>query len=314
MNIAPKKRILLISSGVVFAVFLFGEIALRTFFGFCDAVLIREDPHYEYIAQPDQRRVRFGNKIYYNKESMRSNEIDNTAVKILFFGDSVINGGTLTDQDSLATTILSETLTKFYKKNIQVLNISAGSWGPDNCYAYLQQHGDFQGKHLFLFVSSHDAYDNMNFEKIVGVNESFPDKQFKLAWMELVERYLLPRMGFGQSWSSNETDYLGISKKTKESKFNSGFASFASYSQMHNIPLTIYLHADKRELKTRSYNEQGQEIIRFCEVNDIPLIKDLENGLDSTDYRDDIHLNNKGQKKISEILFNYIITSRKTWM
>ena len=68
------------------------EIVLRLFFGFCNTVLYREDPKYEYIAIPDQHRYRFRNHISFNQESMRSAELDQASIKILGFGDSVLNG------------------------------------------------------------------------------------------------------------------------------------------------------------------------------------------------------------------------------
>lgn len=306
------KRKIYIILGVTTFILISAELLLRSYFGFCDTVLMEEDPDYEYIAQPNQYRFRFRNNIYYNKESMRNNEIDNTAVKVLVFGDSVINGGSLTDQDSLATTILSDTLSKYYNKKIQFLNISAGSWGPDNCYAYLQKHGDFNARHIFLFVNSHDAYDNMNFEKIVGVNESFPDQQYRSALYELFDRYLLPRLSVEFNWSSGKTNDLGINKKHDGSVFNSGFESFLLYSRSHNMSFTIYLHADIAELKAGVYNEQGQDIIRFSETNNIPIIKDIETGLEISDFRDNIHLNEKGQKKISTIVLSFILEHLQT--
>ena len=120
---------------------------------------------------------------------MRSEEVDTSASIILGFGDSVINGGVQTEQDSLATTILSDELSNTAGRKVQFLNISTGSWGPDNCFAYVKKHGNFGAQDMYLFVSSHDAYDNMNFEKIVGVNESFPSKQYKSAIAELFIRY-----------------------------------------------------------------------------------------------------------------------------
>jgi len=122
------------------------EIFLRYYYGFCDALLISENNKFEYIASPNQNRYRFRNHINYNSLSMRSPSLSTTSNKILGFGDSVINGGVLTDQDSLATTILSTTLSNKYHKRFQFLNISAGSWGPDNCYAYLQEFGNFNSK------------------------------------------------------------------------------------------------------------------------------------------------------------------------
>jgi len=294
-----KVRIVII----LIITFLSLEIVMRVFFGFCDTVLMTESANFEYIAQPNQKRYRFGNNIHYNAFSMRSEPIDTAAVKILGFGDSVINGGVQTDHDALATTLLSSHLSEALDTKVQFLNISAGSWGPDNCYAYLEQYGDWNAEAIFLFVSSHDAFDTMNFEKIVGVNNSFPDKQYKLALYELLDRYLIPRLH--RVLKKGEKDKLGINKKTENSPFNSGFDNFYKYSLTKNIPLIIYLHAEKSELKAKKYNQQGQLIIDFANKNNIALILDLNNNLQLSDFRDNIHINSLGQKKIADLISSY---------
>jgi lysophospholipase L1-like esterase len=297
-----SRLIPIIALFLLFAV----ELILRFCFGFCDTVLMVEDQNYEYIAQANQSRYRFRNQINYNSLSMRSSAVDSSSIKILGFGDSVINGGVQTDHNSLATTILSDTLSKIKQKNIQFLNISAGSWGPDNCFAYLKKHGHFKAKAIFLFVSSHDAYDNMQFEKkIVGINKSFPNSQYSLALVELFDRYLFPillkKVKVNEKISESQ---LGINKKTTTTTFNSGFKSFLDYSKDNKIPLIIYLHADKNELKAVKYNKQGQKIIEFSKKNEIKIILDLEAGLNATEFRDQIHLNDKGQQKMMERILN----------
>jgi hypothetical protein len=299
-----KKKIFVLGFLIVLSICL--ELFLRMYFGFCDTVLVREDSEFEYIAQANQKRFRFRNHAIYNSFSMRSEEVDTSSIKILGFGDSIINGGVLTDQDSLATTILSDTLSKIYGTKIQFLNISAGSWGPDNCYAYLKKYGDFGAKSIFLFFSSHDAYDNMNFEKIVDNHSSFKSKQYSVAQYELVNRYLVNKIKRKLKKKRIQTDNLGINKKKDNALFNTGFSSFLDYSKSKNIPVTIYLHADTKELKLKSYNEQGQEIIKFANDNDIPIILDLENGLKLSDFRDYIHLNSNGQRKLANTITHYL--------
>tara|TARA_R110002049_G_scaffold261136_2_gene437245 strand:+ start:8406 stop:9311 length:906 start_codon:yes stop_codon:yes gene_type:complete len=291
-----KWIILFLTIGIVLL-----ELILRFAFGFCDTVLIQEDKSFEYIAQPNQNRYRFGNHISYNSFSMRSPEVNEQNKIILGFGDSVLNGGVLTDQDVLATTILSKELSKFYNHNTQFLNISAGSWGLDNCYAYLQKFGNFDAEKIYLIVSSHDAYDNMDFRSIVGLNPSFPREQYKLAIFELLDRYLIPRLGLRLS----KSEELGISKKKADSKFNSGFSSFYEYGRNNGIPIIIYLHADRNELDNDNYNSEGQKIIQFANQNKIPLIQDLHNGLLKSHFRDDIHLNKEGQKLIVQLIMEF---------
>lgn len=277
------------------------EVVLRVGFGFCDAVLMRADAHYEYIAQASQERNRFGHHIQYNSRSMRSTEPDSTAVVILGCGDSVINGGSLTDNDSLATTMLGQRLTEAWGRRVQVLNISAGSWGPDNCAAYLANTDLPRASALILFVNSHDAHDNMSFKNVVGVRKHFPAEQYASAIVELVDRYVLPR--FVKPTAMVE-DELGIDKG--EEGFNTGFAALKAYANTRGIPMLMYLHAERSEIKAGRYNEQGEEIIRFAEVDSIPLIRDLDHGATVDELRDNIHPNEAGQRRIAEIMYTAI--------
>lgn len=294
-----KKKlpvILLIFIGLLLSV----ELYLRFYWGFCDTVLTKESDKYEYIAQPNQNRFRFRKHIKYNEYSMRSKEIGASKRKLtlLGFGDSVLNGGVQTDQDSLATTIIENTLCQELQENIRCLNISYGSWGPDNCFAYLEENGDFDADLLFLVVSSHDAHDNMTFEKVVDIHSSYPSKQSFSAIYELLNRYVIPR--FLKNKKTRNDDPI-----VKGDIFNSGFEDFLNYTQEKDIPFFIYLHPDKNEVLKREYDYQGKLIIDFCKRNDIDLIK----GIDYEDismFRDGIHLNEHGQRVLSNILLSEI--------
>lgn len=280
---------------------LVGEVAMRLY-GFCDSPLIEESVELEYIAQPNQKRFRFGKNIFYNSYSQRSEEPQGGTLKILALGDSVINGGVQTDQKDLATTILSSNLSAHMNMDVQVLNISAGSWGPDNCAKYLEKYGLFGARAILLVCSSHDAFDNMDWMPTVGVSVSFPNQQYLSAWVELFERYLIPqiRTQFTQKRDVN----LGINKKGK--LFNTGFAELKEISENADIPLVIWLHPEISELQDGKYNEQGELIIQFCTVNNISLIRGLELGINSAYYRDDIHINEMGHRFMAEYLTEYL--------
>lgn len=75
-----------------------------------------------------------------------------------------------TDQDSLATSLFSA------ETGTQMLNMSAGSWGPDNWAAYLRHYGLFDAKGFFLVVGSHDAHDNMDFTPNMSIDGYFVRK------------------------------------------------------------------------------------------------------------------------------------------
>ena len=300
-----KHKVFCLAVAFVVIILIATEILLRVAWGFANAPLYFESRAYEYMAKPNQDGYRFGNHYHYNSFSQRSEEPDSTKTIVLGLGDSVIFGGVLTDQDSLATSLFSA------ETGMQMLNISAGSWGPDNCAAYLKEKGLFGAKAMFLLVSSHDAYDNMDFQKVVGVHPSYPDKQYLTAWGELICRYIYPRtigkmIGGGKLLDPDAKvlNGIGIHKNGKE--FNSGFAQLKTMADSANIKLIVCLHPDQEELTVKRYNGQGQEIIKWCETNSVQLIKELDEGITKEMYRDGIHTNAKGQRFEADLMKKYI--------
>lgn len=284
------------------------ELYLRLKWGFCDALLYYHSDEYEYIAQPNQDRVRFGAHIHYNSYSQRSTEPDSTKKIILGLGDSVLFGGTWMDQDSLASTIFSE------ETGMQMLNISAGSWGPDNCAAYLKEKGTFNAKAMVLVCSSHDAYDVMTHIPVVGIYPNYPNKEYHSAIIELIDRYLFPKIKhyISQAKANLDPDETVVSNivnaavKKKSKQFDPGFAQLKEIADSLRIPFIIYLHAETNEITKRQYNEMGEEIIKWANTNSIPLINGIQNGETTDMYKDVIHFNEKGQKHLANILIKNI--------
>lgn len=275
----------------------------------CDAPLYEASDKWEYMACPNQDGYRFGNHYHYNSYKQRSEEPDSTKKIVLGLGDSVLFGGVLTDQDSTSSYVFNRLCPDW-----QMLNISAGSWGPDNCAAYLKHYGLFGAKAMFLLVSSHDAHDNMVFSPVVGAHPSYPDKQYWCAWAEFICRYVWPRT-IGKLFAANKADDpdaavlksvdgTGIKKGGKV--FNPGFDQLKQMADSAGIPLYICLHPDKNEVKEGKYNEQGEEIIRWCERNGITPILELEEGVKPDMFRDGIHTNEKGQRFEADLMKKYI--------
>jgi hypothetical protein len=276
-----------------FVVFIIGELSLR-FLGFCNAPLFFSDMSFEYLALPNQSGYRFGNKYSYNEFSQRSSKISKKKKKILGVGDSIINGGVPTDQNDLATTIVSEST------SYQVLNISAGSWGPDNVAAYIEKYGTFGAEQMILVCSSHDSHDNMDFQKIVGVHPSYPNKQYNFAWHELFDRYLFEQL-FKKS-------YQGDHNVIKNGlNFNKGFDQLLNVARKRNLSFVIYLHPELSELNSNKYTKQGLEIIDWANRKGVKLVRGLNQGLNASNYRDNIHLNKFGQRELARIFIDSLI-------
>lgn len=297
-----KYKCLKLSAGIFIGVLFVVELVLRLVFGFCDALLYRSSDAYEYIAQPNQHRYRFFSHIDYNSYSQRCDEPDTAKTVILGLGDSVIFGGTMIDQDSIATTLFTK------KTGMQMLNISAGSWGPDNCAAYLREKGTFGAKAMILVCSSHDAYDVMSHHPVVGVYPNYSDIQYKFATWELLDRYVIPRFKglFAKATykpDPDETVAKGSGSVAKKSvMFNPGFDELKTISDTLNIPFVMYLHAETGELRQGCYNQMGQEILSWALSNGVPVMKGLESGEKEYMYRDVIHLNEKGQRHLASCM------------
>lgn len=303
-----NKRKIYIAISICFILIALLECTLRFVFGFCDAVLYQSSPAYEYIAQPNQHRYRFFSHIDYNSYSQRSDEPDSTKTIVLGLGDSVIFGGTMLDQESIATTLFSK------ETGMQMLNISSGSWGPDNCAAYLKEKGTFGAKAMVLVCSSHDAFDVMSHMPVVGIYPNYPDKQYKLAIWEVIDRYLMPRIKVYFSGKQLLDPDAQVVEKVKSDEgvaqksfnFDPGFDQLLQISEEKHIPFFIYLHPEKGEVEKNEYKEGGKLIIDWANTHHVKLVDGLKEGVTTGMFRDVIHLNEKGQRNLADS-FNRII-------
>lgn len=299
-----NKRKIYIAISICLILIALSELTLRLVFGFCDAVLYQSSPAYEYIAQPNQHRYRFFSHIDYNSYSQRSEEPDSTKTIVLGLGDSVILGGTMLDQDSVATTLFSK------ETGMQMLNISSGSWGPDNCAAYLKEKGTFGAKAMVLVCSSHDAFDIMSHVPVVGIYPNYPDKQYKLAIWEVIDRYLMPRIkAYFRGKQLLDPDAQVVEKvksdegvANKALNFDPGFDQLLQISEGKHIPFFIYLHPEVGEVMSRKYKEGGLMIMEWAKSHHVKLIDGLNEGVTVDMYRDVIHLNEKGQRNLANSL------------
>ncbi|MCF0069016.1 hypothetical protein LZD49_00950 [Dyadobacter sp. CY261] len=317
------------------------EVVLRVKYGFCNSPLYVSDPDFEYIYAPNQDVKRFGQVLRTNSFSMRNDEIQPTdSLVILLIGDSVVNGGSLTDQDSIASTLLEKRFLKSFNKRVRVLNISAGSWGPDNIAAYLKKYGTFKAKLICLVTSSHDAFDIMSPQSPVGVDPGWPNKQYKVALYELWDRYrwiffyYLDTLFLSPEPQKKEdkiaivkpdvTDSAHVATDAKAVEdtveaqrlnnagirkpgliFNPGYEQIYEIAKAGNIPMFIYLHPEISEIDLGHFNDQGQQIIAFAKEKDIRLINEFQFGVSKTNYRkmDVVHFNSRGQEFLANNLY-----------
>lgn len=265
------------------------EIIFREM-GFGNPPLYKVDDSFEYINIPNQKISTLTFNFETNEFSSRSASFDKNKKTILFIGDSVLNGGRYISNSDLVNNRLAKEF-----KDYNFLNISAGSWGPDNAYEYLKRYGNFNAEKIIMIFSSHDINDCIDHHTKIGSTQ-FPTEKYDLALIELFYK-MKDKLVKNNDFEKEH----GISKTDKDCEFNSGWQNIIEYSKSKNSELFVILHPEVSEIKNNSYNDKGLEIIKFLESNNINVIKELSQTAEEN-YRDNIHSNEKGHENLANII------------
>jgi len=296
------------------------ELFARYYLGLGDPPLSMDHPTIEYMFRPDRTYHRFGNRVHYNAYSMRSESFRPTQprekqLRILMMGDSIINGGNLTDQRDLASARLKRRLARRFEsqnRRVVVGNISAGSWGPGNLNAYAEQYGLFDPDLVVIVVNSKDWTDTRDFTYPAGRNANYPSESPTLAMQEAATRYLpryLPRwVPLPWRWlDSSESDEAPIpapevSLKTAEQPMR----ALISTIQQNEAPAVVALHAKRRELggNWAAGRKRFRQLTRDMDARFVELDAPFEGAVQQgkTVYRDPTHPNAAGQKLLADAL------------
>ena len=94
-------------------------------------------PTFEYRTAPNQSTWIFGERWSTNEVGLRGELPRRQDKRIVWYaGDSVINGGIQTSDDSLATSIWDKNQELSLGYSVATVNISQGSWGPENSFFF----------------------------------------------------------------------------------------------------------------------------------------------------------------------------------
>ncbi len=252
--------------------------------------------------------LRFGNRVEFNQYGMRSERFEPEPVegecRIIVFGDSVINGGSLSDQSAIATEIWRKELSRTHSGTIVVGNVSAGSWGPGNWLGYAKNFGFFGANLVLLVVSTHDLYDNPKFEPLDPATH--PQSPPPLALIEGFARYI-PQYVSRYIASRPEAQSLPLSDYGDSAKGSADLGEFLREARLA-VPRVIVIQALERS-ELESGPREGHFLIRqIASMADIAVISSeavfkqamAQNG---EQFRDNIHLNDAGQATLAR-LFN----------
>ena len=283
------------------------ELALRRFAGFGNPLIYISDPDIGYLLAPSQKTRRFGNWIEINQYSMRGSEItlkptENT-IRILLLGDSIVNGGWWTDQADILSVQIQQQLTT-ENMAVEVLNMSANSWGPPNQLAYLQKHGIFHSEIVVLVINTDDLFSKVPNPFIVGGDRNYPDKRPTFALEEVLTRYLAKASVVPEPPQPSEyiQDPVGFNLDK--------VVKIKNYVLSQNTKFLLALTPLLREIGepgSRDYEVKARQRLKaltkennITYIDFLPLFNQTPNP-DSL-YRDHIHLSVSGNNIVSQTI------------
>jgi hypothetical protein len=275
------------------------ELVCRFGLGLGDPPLYVPDERIEYLPKPGVYS-RFGNRVSFNEHHMRSTSLthDTDERRVLVLGDSVVHGGARLDDDQIATALLEPMLAATSPGPWRVLNISCGSWGPENLLEYVRRFGTFDARIAIVVLNNGDAWDVPTFEPL---GRELPTRRPRSALAEAFTRYL-PRYLPGRSTLPAEPDPADIERGLK------ALRDLVRLLREHGLTVVFVLHAERGELE--SGPGRGTLLIRrVAEELAVPAVETgpvMRRAGVSAVYDGRVHLTAAGQRALAEVLLEAV--------
>ena len=287
------------------------EWVLRLRFGFGNPLLYVGDPDIGYLIAPNQSVVRNGNAIRINPFSMRSEPFEPQKspgeVRLFFIGDSVVNGGWWTPQESIISEQVKRELQKAGKP-ISVLNASANSWSPRSELAYVQRFGTFDASTVVLVINTDDLFATAPTSLVVGNHPNYPDRKPVAAIAEIVNREWLSRQP-----TSPALQMVYDETGDRVGKALDAIAKIQAIVQANQATFLLVMTPLLREVETapRDYEimarERLGELLLSNQIQSVDLLPIFKaNGNPKSLYHDHIHLNPRGNQQVSDQVLKWL--------
>jgi len=291
------------------------EFIARFIIGFGNPPLFEASSDYGYRFVPNQDIRRYGNRIFFNAQGLRSEPIDlepqRGTMRILCIGDSITYGGALTDQKDTYPYKLQDVLNKKGTGcRFEVLNASAPSWSIEDEKSYIRKHGLYNSRVVVLQISQHDLFQTKSRREIVGKSPMYPDKKPVLALWELVVKSIYQIRSFLKFDESYQKNILP-SDVQLENNINSllEIANFVKNKGGEFIIVfvgTILKSGDKlsreESAKSRLFDVLEERDIKF-----ITLDRKFSSEKSKMLFRDKIHPNQAGNGVIADAVAEFIL-------
>jgi len=270
------------------------EIGLRLTLGLGTPGLFNYHFSYAYNLKENQNIRRNFSSFSTNRHGLRSPNIRTDRKSILKIGDSVINGGERLGNDELSSNILND---QVQNMGWQVQNVSCGSWGPENQKKFLELNPEIQGEVALLYLSSHDLYDTIGTYSPVGWTVDYPNQNPPFAIWELLESFVFNTVWFPGEKLRIEEDNQG----------KTALVDYLQYIKTNFKSYYVFIHPTVNELEAGEMNWKGKKLEEQILAQEMPYELNLKK-MEASMYRDDIHLNEKGQEFLAEQAYQLLLS------
>jgi len=295
------------------------ELALRLL-GFGNPALLQTDANAGYIFAPNQVVYRFGNRLEYNQFSQRSQQIDSAkpegTLRILMIGDSVLNGQNITDQEETIPELFEARLLGI-KKQVEVLNASAGSWGIGNQLGYIRKFGTFESDAVILQIGTHDLLQLPSSIPGVGNHPLMLNRKPLLAIQEVFEIYVMPQLS-SVFVSNSPAAGVPVSESQGFMENMQRFEQIVALVRAKNIPLFVLYTCDRADLlPVPNQPKFKSEFVDRLKALKIPVIdthaawSKLPKTRVESYFRDGVHPTAPAYESIADVVFQQLCIQKK---
>jgi hypothetical protein len=286
------------------------ELTLRFAFGLGRPLLYTADAQVGYLPSPNQDIRRFGATIHINQFGMRSDDLPRSRVepgiRLLFIGDSVTFGTTRVDQDRIFTELIKTRMRSRSGRKVEIMNVSAGGWAPENEYRYLESRGTFNADVVLLVINTNDLDQPF---AVLEKSLQFPTSNPTSAIEELWSRYLEPRVKPSASLIDPGSVAESLPDAERNERVLSALESAREYSESHGAHFAIIYSPSTFAIeRTAPWKAIIQKFMDWTILKRIKLIN-MSSAYSKYQrdavYLDDIHLRPFGHALVATEFMNH---------
>jgi hypothetical protein len=225
-------------------------------------------------------------------------------MRVLCLGDSVTNGGAITDQADTIPYRLEALLRQRLGK-AEVLNASAPGWAIANELGWLSTYGILDSQFVVLVISTHDLFQPLAPASVVDAHPSFPSRRPILALEDIVRHYLLPILMSEGSAADPGAAGIAVSEMQAQTNRDDVLTINDIVKQGKGQLVVVFLAQGRDRSDDMATLGAKREFFSLLDRHAIPVVtlgSEVESRGRDAMFRDDVHPNPAGNLAIAEAM------------